>query len=237
LKAVSGFAVPDIREDIMLRRFVPLTIALALVAGTALADESPELVPDEQTFYLHWDGCGADSHTYLSILEPEGLNGCGFIGGIPLNTPFALLEEPIIENFTTEDGIPVQLDGSGTIDGEVAIHSWTGITGAGAGVVVIEGELRGLAGGQFVTFGTFEDELVATPGDDYVAAEFSFDVPEELDEATLSSLSLDVSVWGVFIDSGVHATGGLSYLTVPTLVEAEGDEDGEVVEVDEGEAG
>jgi hypothetical protein len=203
------------------RRFIPLTIALMFVAGTALA-EGPELVPDEQTFFLHWDECGADIHTYLSIQEPPpGGNGCGFIGGTPVNTPLVLLGEPLIDTYSAEDGIPVKLDGSGEITGEVAVWSWTGVTGAGVGLVVIEGQLTGMANGQFQNFGTYEGEVLATPADDYVSVEFAFEVPDALNEANLTSLSLDVNVWGAYADSGVHTAGGISSVTLPILVEAE----------------
>jgi hypothetical protein len=204
----------------VLRRLAPLLTVLAL-AGTAAIAEPPEYEEKPVTFYLNWDDCGADSQTYLDT-RFGGLNGCGYIGGVPLNTPFAAIGDPITDSYSTlTRGVPFLLDASKTIDGEIHVHSWTGATGAGIGAVFIDGVLTGIVDSRIVTLGTFEGEAIATPQDSSVSVAFSFEIADHLDRQTVTSLTLEVSTWGLYVDSGTQAAGGLSKLTVPTLVEIE----------------
>jgi hypothetical protein len=82
-----------------------------------------------------------------------------------------------------------------------------------------------IVGGRMVTFGVAEETFVATPAEDHVTVEFAFDLADH-DKEILSGLTLDLNIYGAFADSGIVATGGLTFVNVPTLVEVEEEVEG-----------
>jgi hypothetical protein len=211
-----------------LRPIGMLVVPFLVIAGAAAADEpEPEFEQVEVTLYAEWEGCGADALLYLTTLQPTSLNGCGTIGGAPLNTVNNATGSPALRTFPTQpgDGVPARLDGTEALTGEASVHSWTGGTGAGIGAVIVEATLHGMVGGRMVTFGVAEETFVATPAEDHVTVEFAFDLADH-DKEILSGLTLDLNIYGAFADSGIVATGGLTFVNVPTLVEVEEEVEG-----------
>lgn len=198
-------------------RLAVVLAALVLTAGAAVADEPP-LVPAETTYYLAWQDCGSDSDTYLSQDVPP-LNYCGWLG-LPLNEVFHVLGDPWVDVYATQDPVALRLDADRRIKGEVHVHSATGATGAGIGQVVVEGQLSVRVDGRTVLLGSFDDSAMATPAQATVAFPWDLEIPAALHERVATSLTLDLVVRGVNADSAVEASGGLSRLVVPTLVDA-----------------
>lgn len=204
-------------------RFLALLIAtLMVVAGGTVAGE-PQYEQAEQTLYAEWVGCGAGAELFLTVVQPTTFNGCGTIGGAPLNTVNNVQGSPALRTFPTRtgDGVPVLLDATEQLTGEASVYSWTGATGAGVGAVIVEATVHGRVDNQTVTFGTAEETFVATPTEDHLTLDFAFDIDEELNLGSLTSLTLDLNIWGAFADAGIVATGGLTSVTVPILIEVE----------------
>lgn len=208
---------------LLTHRLVLLVAVLALVGQAAGA--STDLVPDEQTYYLAWQDCGSGNDTYLSLDVPAA-NYCAWYG-LPLGEVFHLAGEPYADSYTSQEGTPFTLDAERNLEGEIHVHAPSGLTGAGLGQVVIEGVISvrvprpSGTGTQSVTVGSISGEGVATPADDTVAFPVDLDIPDSLDQASVLSITLDLIVRGLSIDSSTEASGGLSKLVIPTLVEAD----------------
>jgi hypothetical protein len=198
-------------------------VALLVLAFAGLA--SAETVEDETTYFLAWEGCGAETQTFLSLDAPAR-NGCGTIGGAPLAEALALSGSPQVRTYASRGGVQGQtLDATRNLVGEIHAHSWSGATGAGVGQVVVNGTLAvrylPAAGGQARTVSLpFSGDGTATPSARSVRVPFDLDLPDAADRGIVQSVSLDLEIRGAHVDSGVQAGGGLSKLVLPHVVAA-----------------
>lgn len=204
-----------------------LVALLAALGSTSAFAQDGEMVPADSTFYLRGSGCGATEQFWLSNESgTDEYDGCGIIGGLPLNEVIHQVDGPTPNAFTTreegeEDGIPVVLDASRNVTGTIRAESWLGDGIPGVGQVIVEVDLFGVtATGDSVAIGSASVESMNT-GADSANAAFTIDVPDAANLAELVELTLNVEVHGVNWNSGNLGLSGDSKFTLPTLVPAE----------------
>ena len=206
---------------------VRTAVATALAAGLLAASTvSAAPVGDETTFFLRKDGCGATEEAGRLSVESgkDGSDGCGFIGGPPLDEAFYLADGTTLSvyDFTTVDGVPLTLDASRDVSGVLATRSWTG-TG-GAGEVVMDVALFATRIGtngrpQSVPIGSGTFSTTALPTSTVYKVPFTLDVPDTLAGVEVTSLSLSVAPRGLNWNAGAQSYSGTSLMTVPTIVD------------------
>ena len=187
------------------------TIAVTGTAGFA------EPIASERTFYLRGEGCGGEETFWLSTLSgDDGFDGCGY-STLPIQELIHQVDGPTPYNFTAEDGVPVLLDASRDVAGTIRSESWLGDGAPGVGQVVVDVTLRGRSDqNQSLVLGSDTVETVNT-GTDGVQADFTIDLPDELDRVTLNELTLDVEVHGVNWNSNNLGLSGDSSFALPIL--------------------
>ena len=209
-------------------RLLAVSVLLVLGLTTAGASAEGELVAGDRAFYLRGEGCGADTTLYLSARKgADGYDGCGFYG-LPLQEVIHQVDGPTPDTFSTrndKDGVPVTLDGARDIEGTIRGESWlTGLdpipTAPGAGQVVADVTIYGIdSDNKVVTLGSASEEAINT-GSEGVQVPFTIDVDDALTGVTLKSLSIDLELHGVNINSGNMGLEGDSNFNLPILVPA-----------------
>ena len=170
-----------------------------------------EPIAGERTFYLRGEGCGATEEFWLSVEQgTDGYDGCGIIGGLPLNEAAGSAA-----GFESRDGVPLLLDASKNVTGQIRAESWTGDGTPGVGLISIDVTLSGTkTTNQGVAIGA--DTLESTnTGADGVNVPFTFDIPDNLDKVALKALTIEVLVRGANYNSSNLGLSGDSKFTVP----------------------
>lgn len=195
-----------------------LCLALSITAATGVAahaEKAPKTSDKSATFFLRQEGCGAEQAP--GRLEPkgggDGATGCGTIGGVPINE-LAGTPEP----FTTSGkGLPLNLDASRKVTGQLAAGSWYGAGAGGFGEVAFDVALVGTsATGQKIDFGSTTVSGTALPGEDVVLVPFELAVPATANKAALKSLVLEVLQRGANVGMSAQQLDGDSYVVLPT---------------------
>lgn len=195
-----------------------LCLALSITAATGLAahaEKAPKTSDKSATFFLRQEGCGAEQAP--GRLEPkaggDSATGCGTIGGLPLNE---LAGNP--KAFSTKDkGMPINLDPSRKVTGQVAAGSWVGSGTGGAGLVQWDVSLVGTsATGEKIDFGATTVSATAAPGQDVVTAPFELTVPARANSAAVKSLVLEVLQRGAHLGMSAQQLDGDAYVVLPT---------------------
>lgn len=195
-----------------------LCLALSITAATGVAahaEKAPRTSAKSATFFLRQEGCGSTAEP--GRLEPkaggDGATGCGTIGGLPLDE-LAGSPEPYK---SSGKGLPVNLDTTRKVTGQLAAGSWIGNGAGGAGAVVFDVALKGTtAAGEEVDFGSTTVEGSATPGEDIVMVPFELTVPGIKGSTVLKSLVLEVTQRGANIGMSAKQLDGDSYVVIPT---------------------
>lgn len=195
-----------------------LCLALSLTAATGVAahaEKAPRTSDKSATFFLRQEGCGGTSEP--GRLEPkgggDGATGCGTIGGLPFNE---LLGSP--EPFsTTGKGLPITLDPSRKVTGQLAAGSWYGLGVGGVGEVVFDVALIATtASGAKLDFGSTTVTAMASPGEDVVLVPFELAVPAAANKAAVKSMTLEILQRGANVGMSAQQLDGDSYLVLPT---------------------
>ena len=193
-----------------------LCAALAITAATGLAahaEKAPRTSDKSATFFLRQEGCGAEQEA--GRLEPkaggDGATGCGTIGGLPFNELMGSAEP-----FSTNGkGLPINLDASRKVTGQLAAGSWIGNGAGGAGSVEFDVSLVGTTvSGAKVDFGSTTVSGSASPGQDVVLVPFELSVPAG--NTVVRSLVLEVLQRGANLGMSAQQLDGDSYVVLPT---------------------
>jgi hypothetical protein len=178
------------------------------VTGTAGFDAP---VAADRTFYLRGSGCGATEVFWLSVESgTDEYDGCGIIGGLPAQEVF---QEASV--FPSQDGLPVLLDASKNVTGQIRAESWFGDGTPGVGQVQIDVDLSGTkTTNQNVAIGSAAVEALNTAADGVNVA-FSIDIPANLDRVALKALTFQVLIHGANYNSGNLGLSGDSKFTLP----------------------
>ena len=122
----------------------------------------------DKTFFLRTDDCEA---LRLSIEDGDDLEGCGFFDGPIAQEIFGPILGYLPEIWTSENGVPVTLDTSGPVTGQVVTIGEQGVVGFGQSTVDIT--LTATIAGEPVTLGTDSSTNTVVPGDKKII-EFEF---------------------------------------------------------------
>ncbi len=198
--------------------FTGLTMLFVALASTSAFAED-ELVASESAFFLRGTGCGATQNFWLSSTSGEDeYDGCGVIGGLPVQEVIHQVDGPSPDTFQAQDGVPVILDASRDVTGQIRAESWFGDAVPGVGQIKVDVELSGSTSkGQFVVIGSHSSEVLNT-GAGGTNVPFTIDVPDLSDKVQLSDLTFTVEIHGVNWNSGNLGLSGDSRFTLPTYV-------------------
>jgi hypothetical protein len=205
-----------------LRSAIGLGLLVAVAStGVASATDAPKTSATSSTFYLRQEGCGTTAEA--GRLEPksssDGATGCGTVGGLPADEALAQLGATAADGdtfATVGKGLPIKLDGSRKITGQLAAESWFG-SGAGAGTVSFDVALAGVdAKGKGIDFGTTSVSGSITPGENVVMVPFTLTVPGNAVGTPIKSLSLSVFAHGANFGYSAKHLDGDAYIVLPT---------------------
>ncbi len=193
---------------------------LTLSATVALADDAPRTTATSKSLFMAQEGCGSTAEP--GRLEPkpqaDSADGCGTIGGLPLNEVAHQDEEdlgPTAEDYTsTSKLVPFVVDASKKVKGQVAAESWFGAGGVGS--VTWDVSLRGTtAAGKIVDFGTTTVSADAAPGENDVFAPFELAIPRAASGQTFKRFVVSVALRGQNIGMSAKKLSGDSYVVIP----------------------
>jgi hypothetical protein len=179
------------------------------VSGLVGFDVPPS---SNRQFYLRGTGCGATADLWLSTESGEDeYDGCGSQAGLPTREVLG----GTLNFASAHDGVPLLLDASKNVTGQVRGESWVGDGIPGVGQVKADVDLYGVkAEGQTVTIGSGTYAALNT-GTDGVIIQYNFDIPANLDRVYLTDLRMDVLIHGVNWNSGNLGLSGDSHFTLP----------------------
>lgn len=223
-------AAPSDPKDARVRnriiRLLAVTMLLVLGLTTAGASAEGELVASDRAFYLRGEGCGATAVLYLSYRNgADGYDGCGSVGGVPFQELIHQVDGPRPKTFSTrgeKDGVPVTLDGTRDITGQIRGESWfSGLLPVpGVGQVVVDVTVYGIdSANKVVTLGSATEEAINT-GHEGVQVPFTIDIDDALSGVELKSLSIDLELHGANYNSGNIGLEGDSNFNLPILLPA-----------------
>lgn len=194
---------------------------LAASGSLALAAEAPKSSVTSKTLFLAQEGCGTTEEA--GRLEPkaqtDGADGCGTIGGLPFNE--VLVQdggaEAVAEEFTsTKAMVPVKIDHTKKVTGQVSAGSWIGNGTGGVGTVKFTvGMVGKTTAGKTIDFGTVEVSGAAAPGKDIVEVPFSLAIPATAKGAKLTTFVLSVAQHGANLGMSSKSLSGTSYVVIP----------------------
>jgi hypothetical protein len=193
------------------------TVAIVVLSATpAVAETAPG---GERTFFLRGEGCDTTTDLYLSVSNgSDGYDGCGASFGLPLNEVNHQVYGTPADRFTTRDGVPVTLDATRDVAGELRAEAWFDEDAPGLGQIVVDIMVHGItttnAG---VQLGSTTEEAMNT-GVYGVKIPFTLDIPAGLNRLTLKSLSIDVRVRGVNFNSSNLGLDAESKFTLPIVL-------------------
>ncbi len=206
-------------------RTLTVAFTLTLLATLALSPAAgATTVQETRIFYMDNTGtaCGADANFVLGASARTGGPNCGYVGGLPFGEVFAQSGDTAFGTksyISGAAGLPVTVDASKDVAGQVRIIHSGGTTGVGQ--VRIDVELRGLNATTNKTVSLGSASVTRTLMGDLagVTIPYSINTPDALQGVTFSKLTLDVNVRGVHANTGYTSTQGDSNFTLPILVE------------------
>ena len=205
------------------RPIVALALAgLAASGSLAFAADAPKTTATSRTLFMAQEGCGTTAEAgRLEIkAQADGADGCGTVGGLPLNEVFAQDEADfgsIADDYTsTAKLVPFMIDGTKKVTGQVAAQSWVGAGAGGLGTVTWDVHMAGTtAAGKVVDFGTTTVSAPAAPGTDEVVAPFTLSIPASAVGQTFKQFVVSVGQRGQNLGMSAKKLSGESYVVLP----------------------
>lgn len=215
------------------KRLIALVIVIGLVGGyvgttgAAAKKKKKKLVPVEAKFFLRDDN-GCEDPNYLS--KEDGTdNGCwqldSFLNEAIINQAGLLDKAVLSQVFETRDGVPLVLDATKALTGEIHTYSASCVdatipcapTGVGAGQASIDITITGVAGGEEVLLGEQTETFVVAPGGPH-KTDVSLELDDALNKKKFDSLKVAFYPHGAAVfHSGVEMDNPASFITVPAL--------------------
>jgi hypothetical protein len=202
-----------------------LALALAGLAASgtlAFAADAPKSSATRQTLFMAQEGCGttAEAGRLETKAQADTADGCGVIGGLPLNEVIAQDEADfgsIADDYTsTAKLVPFMIDVSKKVTGQVAAESWIGNGVGGAGTVTWDVHMTGTTtAGKVVDFGVTTVSAPAAPGTDDVVAAFTLSVPRSATGLTFKRFVVSVGQRGQNVGMSAKKLSGESYVVIP----------------------
>jgi hypothetical protein len=179
---------------------------LAIAGSASFADTSAGTT----RFFLRRDGCGtSNDNPHLSVTSgTDAGDGCGLI----INQVGVVgdVDQAAFIDFPASDGMPLALDGTKPISGQVAL------TGAQVGLAEVDVTLAALVGGQPVTIGSATGSAVLDPTGNDTPVPFTIQPNVSLDGSDVQALDLRVRIHGPNVYSGFVSLNGASYVDLPS---------------------
>jgi len=210
-------------------RVTLLVAALVAVTGAGAANAATThkkkhvFKPISTKFYLNGNaakGSCTEAPTLATQLDSGGSEGCGTIGGVPVDEVFYQAGAPSTTTYTTtkKDGMPLIVDVKRKITGQIGTESWTGVVG-GAGTVNVDLEVDALTTtGQSVVVSVQKLSAALAPNGPAVTnIPWTASFPASLAGKTLASFSVSTTIHGVYVDQGAKHYDGDSFVIVPGL--------------------
>ena len=201
-----------------------ICVLIGLVAG-ALASpvaakkkkKAPALVPVEQQMFLRGDGCTAEARA-LSLVDADDAECIYTRSGIVYDTIPETAPAPVGANpwqtWPASDGIPLKLDATKPITGEIYTEGLFPLVGdypgISAGNVKVTVKVVGETGGEEKVLGEYVEEFLVKPGDAPHATKVSITPDAALNGLDFTSLTLYTRI------GGPSAGHGIYQLTAPT---------------------
>jgi hypothetical protein len=205
-------------------RAVRPALALALVgiaasSAFAFAADAPKSTATSRTLFMAQEGCGTTAEAGRLELKPQadGADGCGTIGGLPIDEVFHQLGADSANEFTSTSKLPpFVMDTAKKVTGQVAAGSWIGNGAGGLGSVDWDVTLLGTTtNGKSIDFGSVTVSTTAAPGSDIVRAPFSFSVPKSASGLTFKRFIASVAIRGMNVGMSAQALSGETYIVFP----------------------
>jgi len=173
--------------------------------------------PTSQKYFVRRATCStaASDQMRLSIVQGTDSGGCGTLGSItPLNEIGSTVGvvAPAVDIYPAVDGLPLTLDASRPVTGQITLSSFQPGVEAGGGTVTIDITLTG----DSATIGTTSVSYTVLPTQPPVASTFSIQPPASLDKRDFGAITLSVRVRGVHAAHGYFSYNGASFVTLPT---------------------
>jgi hypothetical protein len=205
-------------------RLVRVITGAAVVGSVALIGHANAAAPLTTKLFLRQEGCGTtqESGRLETKAGPDGSDGCGTIGGVPLNeidhtADLGLFAVP--NEFVTnkKSGLPAKLDTARKVTGVVAATVYWGDLPGGVGKVSFDLALIGRSvSGKTIDFGTQTVTADASATSAITSVPFTFAMPSSAKGQTLSKLTFSVVQRGANFNQQARSLNGTSYLVIPT---------------------
>lgn len=194
-----------------MKRLLVVGLVALLVGGVVAAPvdakkkrkKKAKPVPAELKLFLRRDACEGDAaNPRLSIKDGDDGDGnnCGqLFSGAPNEVLIAAGETPDSVTWPLADGLPFTLHAGKEITGEITLNSFTAgdaPVGNGAGEVTLEVTLAGTTADEPTEIGVVEHQFMASPQEPTHTAEFSIEVPKELNKKVFTALELTTLIRG-----------------------------------------
>lgn len=207
-----------------LRTLLAVTVAVtgAGLAHGASAATAPKSSPTSTTLFLRQDGCGTTQGAgrLETTAGGDSSNGCGTIGGLPIEEVFYQAGAGTSTAFTSvAKGFPLVLDAARPITGQVTSRAWVGRGTGGVGNCAWDISLIGsTTAGKTIDFGSTKVTTAAAPTQGYCQNSWSLAVPAAANGVAISRLTLSLDSHGANIGMSAQGLNGDSYLVLPTKV-------------------
>ena len=207
-------------------RLLAVSSALVLgLVGTAVADTDGDATQTRLFLANEGADCGTADAPFLTTTERTTDINCGYIGG---GVPFgevahqsgAIESGRTFATRPTAGGVPLVADAARDVAGVVTVRpgSQQGVALPGAGQVIADIGMRVRVGNKTTSLGVQSLEVLAGGDGEPVELPFTFDLPDALQDAEVTSVQFDLNVRGVHLFHGFMSLNGLTFLDVPTVV-------------------
>lgn len=187
----------------------------------------PVVVPVDQKFYLRRDACATDAdNTRLSLEDGED-GACSWDDAGAPNEVYR--ESGLVDTttvFAAENGVPLTLDASKHVTGEITLYHAATCVVAGActptpinvGQAHFTVRVIATVGGEDKEIGVVEEEFTTTPGEPHVV-KIDLAIDPALNGATVEGFRLEAFHGGQAIGpGGISYDDPASFVVVPALV-------------------
>jgi hypothetical protein len=202
-----------------------LALALAGVAASsalAFAADAPKTTATSLSLFMAQEGCGATAEAGRLETKPQGdsADGCGTIGGLPLDEVTHQDEEDFGssgDDYTsTPKLVPFMIDATKKVKGQVAAGSWLGNGTGGVGTVTWDIKLTvTTVSGKIIDFGSTTVSAAAAPGADEVVAPYQFATPAAAVGQTVKRIVINVTQRGQNLGMSAKQLSGETYVVFP----------------------
>ncbi len=199
-----------------------VTAGLVGLAGApAGATHEFSYTPKNTKFYMRNEGTACPGSPFLSLTPGTADPGCGFQGGAPIGE---LASNGVtvlgtgVRTYTSRDGVPVYLDPTRDLTGNVRVVATATTNRMAVGQVRVEVTVsaRRQVGGE-VILGTHNAEQLVNPTNSaQTDFPFTLNIDDSLDKVRLDELTVNVNIRGWHVLTGYHRLNDASWVDLGT---------------------